>query len=263
MRPTRILWLGAAGAIAVVVMALSGSPQAASRGDVRVPRAAHDPRIETIEADLERIASGLEALGSLAERLGRLESGLADLNAQPVVAASDTVAERERILADLHEGAKALSADPRQRAEAIDAWALVAATTEDPARRAEAWFEEAKLRDVSMAAELLAQVIEAVGLESKLGQDAAYLLAYCQNGNVTESMRIWRELAKAPNLPRERAARTRIMAAHMAVTHGDDDLAIREYDQLVADYRDDPDEKCREIARWAAACRANAVQRQR
>jgi hypothetical protein len=53
------------------------------------------------------------------------------------------------------------------------------------------------------------------------------------------------------------------MAAHMAVTHGDNDLAIREYDQLIADYREDPDEKCREIARWAAATRENVARQQR
>ena len=42
--PLRVLWLGAAGAIAVVAMAIPGGPKAPSRGDARVPQAALECR---------------------------------------------------------------------------------------------------------------------------------------------------------------------------------------------------------------------------
>jgi hypothetical protein len=256
MRPTRFLWVGAAGALALVVITLSGNPRPGVRQPA--PQPALDPRIESLEAGLERVASRLEDLDRVSERLNGLEAGIGALRSRAVPTSTRRAGpDVERLL----ETAKALSADPARRADAFDAWARVAETATEPGRRAEAWFEQSKLCDVSMAAELLARVIETVGLESKLGQDAAYRLGYCQHGNVSESMRIWRELAKAPNLPRELAARTRIMAAHMAVTHCEYDLAIEEYDRIITDYQDDPNEKCREVARWAAGTRQNVIQR--
>jgi hypothetical protein len=263
MRQTHLLWLGAAGALAVVVFALP-SARRESRGPSPAPPRVSDLRIDQLVVTLDQMTLQLERLEQLGNRLEAIESGLAASGESPGAALMATPsAEHERLLEDLYQGAKELSADPRQRASAIDAWALFAENTTDAQRRAEAWFEQAKLSDQGMAAELLAKVIETVGLESAVGQKAAHLLGYCQHGNISESLRIWQHLAATPGLPKDVAVRTRMMVANMSVTHGDDEIAIQEYDRLIADYQGDPDEKCHKMAQVAAAIRKNVIARLR
>ncbi|HEX5136306.1 MAG TPA: hypothetical protein VFY93_04990 [Planctomycetota bacterium] len=112
-----------------------------------------------------------------------------------------------------------------------------------------------------MAAELLARVIETVGLDCKVGQDAALLLGFCQHGNISESLRIWSVLVTVPSLSKDVAVRTRKMVADMLVTHGEYDAAIREYERFAADYRADEDPKVRTLAEVALQT-ADNVRRQ-
>ncbi len=262
MRATHLLWLGAVAAITMVVLALSRDPRRESRSQSPAPPEAPDPRIDEFVARLDQITLQLERLEQIGNRLDAIEGGLtAARKGSGAALAATPSAERERLLEDLYQGAKELSADPSQRRAAIDAWALLAENTTDTQRRAEAWFEQAKLSDQGMAAELLANVIETVGLDNDLGQNAAHLLGYCQHGNISESLRIWRHLAATPDLPKDVAVRTRKMVADMLVTHGDNEAAVREYERFATDYRSDEDPKVRNLAEVAVRT-ADNVRRQ-
>ncbi len=140
-----------------------------------VPPAAPDPRPAELAARLNSFAARIERLGQLEKRLVRIEKGIVAVRRRPAAAPGP---EHARSLEELREHAKELSKDWHRRADAIDAWATIAEQARDPQRKAEAWFEQARISDWMSAAPLLRNVIETVGLENEMGQESARLLGH-------------------------------------------------------------------------------------
>lgn len=237
--------------VVACVCCLVALPEPATLAPVELPRAA-DTAALALAARCDRVAERLDELAGLEARMRRVAEierpdPVADVQPGPGHAAM--LDELEAHARELTKGVHTIEGY-HKRADAIEAWHVVAKHTTDTKRKSQALYEAAMLSDWWVAADLFRDVIETVGLEDELGQIAARQLGHAENamGNMDTAIRIWLQLADAPGLSDELAMHTRYMVGCYSITRRDWTTAARVLQGVADDFMNHPDPKIRSRA---------------